>query len=93
MRRSDHGLDLPRGEHWSARALCTQLVAEGSADPDDWHPIREAEDDPATKRTKRWCRNCLVRRECLDDALARGDEYGIRGGLTSRERRALKAMA
>ena len=29
------------------------------------------------------CGRCSVRNECLDDAIASGDEAGIRGGMTS----------
>lgn len=36
------------------------------------------------------CNGCLVRHECLDDAMATGERYGIRGGLTARQR-SLKA--
>lgn len=88
MRHSDHGLDTPRASHWSDRALCTQLIAEGTAGPNDWYPQREANDDPTTMRAKRRCHDCLVQQECLDDAFARDDRHGIRGGLTSRERQA-----
>lgn len=35
------------------------------------------------------CAACEVRAECRDRSLARGDEYGIFGGLLPRERRAL----
>lgn len=32
------------------------------------------------------CRACPVREQCLQDALATGDTYGIRGGLTGPQR-------
>ena len=32
------------------------------------------------------CRECPVRKECLDDAIATGDTTGIRGGLTGNQR-------
>ncbi|MFJ8538118.1 WhiB family transcriptional regulator [Streptomyces sp. NPDC093591] len=39
---------------------------------------------------KRICRPCPVWRECLNDALNTGDNnFGVRGGLTDKERRAL----
>jgi len=36
------------------------------------------------------CAGCLVRQECLDEAYATNERYGIRGGLTVRQR-SLKA--
>lgn len=41
------------------------------------------------KLAKMVCEECIVRYECLDDALDSGDEYGVRGGLTASERRKL----
>ena len=35
------------------------------------------------------CRSCPVRMECLADALDNRVEYGVWGGMTERERRAL----
>ena len=35
------------------------------------------------------CRGCPVRTECLADALDNRVEFGVWGGLTERERRAL----
>ena len=33
------------------------------------------------------CRRCPVQIECLTDALAQGDRFGVWGGLSPRERR------
>jgi WhiB family transcriptional regulator, redox-sensing transcriptional regulator len=38
---------------------------------------------------KRICRSCPVRYECLADALDNRIEFGVWGGMTERERRAL----
>jgi WhiB family redox-sensing transcriptional regulator len=38
---------------------------------------------------KRVCRGCSVRYECLADALDNRIEFGVWGGMTERERRAL----
>lgn len=46
-------------------------------------------DHPAVAYAKRVCRGCPVRRDCLNDALDRRDEHGVRGGLDPTERRAL----
>lgn len=39
---------------------------------------------------KQVCTPCPVRRECLAEALTNGIEYGVWGGMTERERRALR---
>jgi WhiB family redox-sensing transcriptional regulator len=41
------------------------------------------------KRAKAVCMGCPVRTECLADALDNRTEFGIWGGMTERERRAL----
>jgi WhiB family redox-sensing transcriptional regulator len=43
----------------------------------------------AQNRAKAVCRGCPVRSECLADALDNRTEFGIWGGMTERERRAL----
>jgi WhiB family transcriptional regulator, redox-sensing transcriptional regulator len=43
----------------------------------------------AQHRAKSVCRGCSVRTECLADALDNRVEFGVWGGLTERERRAL----
>lgn len=43
----------------------------------------------AQSRAKAVCSGCLVRTECLADALDNRIEFGIWGGMTERERRAL----
>lgn len=43
----------------------------------------------AQHRAKSVCRGCPVRTECLADALDNKVEFGVWGGLTERERRAL----
>jgi WhiB family redox-sensing transcriptional regulator len=43
----------------------------------------------AQNQAKRICSGCPVRAECLIDALEHRHEYGIWGGLTERERRAI----
>ncbi|MFE2850211.1 WhiB family transcriptional regulator [Streptomyces lavendulae] len=40
-------------------------------------------------RAKRVCTGCPVRTECLTEALDNRIEFGIWGGMTERERRAL----
>ena len=45
----------------------------------------------STWPAKRVCRGCEVRAECLQEALDRGERFGVWGGLSERERRTLAA--
>jgi len=67
----------PRIE-WVTKARCR------SKNPDDFFASGEAQ-----KRATVICRGCLVVAECLADALDHHMEWGIWGGLTERQRRAL----
>jgi WhiB family redox-sensing transcriptional regulator len=64
---------------WRDLALCAQT------DPDSFFPDRGESSRPA----KRVCAACDVRAECLQYALDHGERYGVWGGLSERERRAL----
>jgi WhiB family redox-sensing transcriptional regulator len=63
---------------WAARAACR------STDPDLLF-VQGA----AQNRAKAICLGCQVRTECLADALDNRVEFGVWGGMTERERRAL----
>jgi WhiB family transcriptional regulator, redox-sensing transcriptional regulator len=63
---------------WTAAAACRDL------DPDDLF-VQGA----AQNRVKTRCFGCTVRTECLADALDNRVEFGVWGGMTERERRAL----
>ena len=63
---------------WSKDARC------GTADPDELF-VQGA----AQNRAKAMCMGCPVRTECLADALDNRVEFGVWGGMTERERRAL----
>lgn len=41
------------------------------------------------REARQFCRTCPVRTECLAHALDHGVEFGVWGGMTERERRAL----
>lgn len=75
-----------RDASWMDDATCTQV------DPEIFHPGKGQSPDPA----KNVCNGvwsgtpCPVRDACLKDALDTNDNWGIRGGLTAQERRALK---
>jgi WhiB family redox-sensing transcriptional regulator len=62
----------------------TTLAACNSADPDELFVSGAAQN-----RAKAVCNGCLVRTECLADALDNRVEFGVWGGMTERERRAL----
>lgn len=65
-------------QSWAARALCA------SGEPDALFV------QGATQRQVRLrCMACEVRLECLADALESEANFGVWGGLTERERRAL----
>lgn len=63
---------------WPALAICQD------GDPEALF-VQGAEQNIA----KRICRSCPVRYECLADALDNRIEFGVWGGMTERERRAL----
>ena len=71
-------MNLNGDQTWAAKALCAQdepdsLFVQGAA-------LRQV-------RTR--CYNCEVRLECLADALQSEANFGVWGGLTERERRAM----
>jgi WhiB family transcriptional regulator, redox-sensing transcriptional regulator len=63
---------------WTTRAACRDT------DPDELF-VQGA----AQNRAKTRCFGCVVRTECLADALDNRVEFGVWGGMTERERRAL----
>ena len=63
---------------WAAKGACR------SSDPDALF-VQGA----AQNRVKAVCFGCPVRTECLADALDNRTEFGVWGGMTERERRAL----
>ena len=63
---------------WTTDAACN------AADPDELFVTGAAQN-----RAKALCMGCPVRTECLADALDNRVEFGVWGGMTERERRAL----
>lgn len=55
------------------------------ADPDIFFP-EHGTGPNANKLAKAICRGCVVREECLQDALNHGEQYGVWGGLSTPER-------
>ncbi len=76
---------LTTDTEWREQAACLEYPAvlffgvDDSETPAD----RRAREEQA----KRVCWECVVRRECLEYALATKEPYGIWGGLTEIERR------
>ena len=63
---------------WTAFASCN------NADPDELFVTGAAQN-----RAKAVCLGCPVRTQCLADALDNRVEFGVWGGMTERERRAV----
>ena len=70
---------IPTGmAQWADRGACR------GSDPDALF-VQGA----AQNRAKNVCLGCIVRTECLADSLDNRIEFGVWGGMTERERRAL----
>ena len=69
---------LDATQDWTALSACKD------ADPDELFVTGAAQN-----RAKAVCMGCPVRTECLSDALDNRVEFGVWGGMTERERRAL----
>ena len=74
-------------ETWRARAACRGpetglFFPPSNTERRDDRERREA-------RAKAICRECPVRRDCLDHTLQVGESHGIWGGLNETERRGL----
>lgn len=67
------------GSGWQLGAACR------GADPDWFFPSSDGE----AVRALSVCARCEVRLRCLAFALARGERFGVWGGMTERERAAL----
>lgn len=70
---------------WRHQAACLD------EDPELFFPIGNT--GPAllqVEEAKKVCARCVVREQCLDWALSAGQDYGVWGGLSEDERRALK---
>lgn len=66
-------------EPWRADAICAQT------DPESFYP----EQGGSTREAKSVCKGCTVAAECLDYAIANDERFGVWGGLSERERRAI----
>lgn len=75
-------MSAPYVETWREQALCREV------DPEIFFPPKGA----SIRTAKRICGLCPVAADCLAEALTYRvtDDYGIRGGLSERERKALR---
>lgn len=69
---------LVEDRNWTTRGACAQI------EPDALF-VQGA----AQRQARSVCASCPVRLECLADALDGRAEFGVWGGMTERERRAL----
>lgn len=68
---------------WKASAACARRT---DLDPDIFHAGERAPE--AVKQARAVCNGCAVRTACLLAAYGEGDEWGVRAGLTPRQRKA-----
>ena len=71
-------LGLANDAPWTELALCRQI------DPEIFHPDKG--DAVASRAAVQVCKQCVVLDECLEGALARNEQFGIWGGMTSNQR-------
>jgi WhiB family transcriptional regulator, redox-sensing transcriptional regulator len=73
---------------WRRSAACR------TADPELFFPVsssgRSIEQEEQAKAV---CRSCMVRRQCLQYAIATDEAHGVWGGLTATERRSAARRA
>ena len=80
---------------WWERADCRRPEYQ----PDLWFPATPTNAGPTSEhvqrqelRAKLICSSCPVRDQCLSEALASGEKFGVWGGLTERERARLACV-
>ncbi|WP_411092233.1 WhiB family transcriptional regulator [Streptomyces sp. 049-1] len=78
--------NLPRPVHWATAAVCR----DDENHPDVWFPVPT--DLVAVEYAKGLCRRCPVQMRCRTDALNRGEEHGVWGGLDEGELRDVRKV-
>lgn len=61
-----------------------------SEDPEVMFPDNESKHSPEVRAARAVCRRCPVREACLEKAIETRQPFGVWGGLTTREREALR---
>jgi WhiB family redox-sensing transcriptional regulator len=85
FRRPAHAPDTTaRPEHWGKHGAC-RTAPQQIFFPEDFSG---AEAVAVAEEAKGYCRRCPVMPECLDEAMQRGERFGVWGGTTAAERRA-----
>jgi WhiB family redox-sensing transcriptional regulator len=77
------------GGVWWESAACMTADPDLFLIPDGTMPREKRRLEATAKET---CARCPVIDQCLAEALRRGEQYGVWGGLNAKERRALKAV-
>lgn len=72
---------------WQDRAACKGMDPTLFFGPEHTEVVKEKRD--REEAAKQVCRTCPVNQECLEHALESKEAYGIWGGLTELERKAL----
>ena len=75
----------PTGQEWIDYAEC--------AKPDSPYMFPHDRDESGIQLAKEACAVCPVLTECLQGALERGEQWGVWGGLSTEERKGLRARA
>lgn len=71
-------------ESWREQALCAEIGFI------DFHPDKHDHNMTRMNIAKRICSMCDVQEACLEYSLAVGDDYGIWGGMSPKERQKLR---
>ena len=72
---------------WRSNAVCRGMDPELFFSPESFESKQEKDEREVVAKAA--CARCDVRSECLDYAIKAGERYGIWGGLTEQERRAV----
>lgn len=82
-----HGLPAERDTRWRDDAACSGM------DPNVFFPVDEGRSASSALQAKSVCRGCPVRGACMHWATTVSVDYGVWGGFTGDERRALRFRA
>lgn len=85
LSRMINGLSAVRAPRGWALAACLNV------DPEAFFPEKGFQTPAAVKVAKNICATCPARQACLDFAMESREKYGIWGGMTAKERKALRA--
>jgi WhiB family redox-sensing transcriptional regulator len=77
--KSEIELGHMQDRNWQDFGLC------GQVDPELFFPDKGT----SNKTAKGICEGCEVKLQCLEDALKKKEQFGVRGGLSVQERRIL----